>query len=865
MAGPSDSEIQQQVQHRLIEELSTKHQEFKTHLELLDEVVFRIQPNGEFCLLNPAWSKCLGWSPEESIGRLLTDYMARTNQIEKIQKLLLGNEPLSCNIELKTRFGQIRTFRLRARRDKHWYGSLQDITELLHVIDELKDSQKQTQKLSQVASRTDNLVVISDENGLVEWVNTSFEKLTGYSLAEVRGRNPGKMLQGPETDPQIVKIMSDGVKSGDGFAVEVVNYDRSGAPYWVAIDCSVVRDKDGKVINFIAIQRDISERKNAELYLRESERRHRNVLNAVTEPIFRCNLDLQLTFSNDAWQRYIGDSNSNYPTSYLLDYVHRNDKAGLVKASHRAVAEDAPVKQELRMLTKEGSWRRVEIVFSASYPDLEKQHVLLTGTVIDIEDHWQVTQAIKKAKKRAEELSQARTRFVANMSHEIRTPLNAVIGMTSVLETTQLSAKQKLCLDTIRSGGEALLAVVNDILDFSKLDQDDFELESIEFDWDKLFEEAVDIIAPAAEKKGLKLRLQCETTLPKILVGDLHRIRQVLLNLLSNAVKFTATGSVTLKVAWQYGLRPNQGYLSFAVIDTGIGIPAERIENLFTPFTQADASVTREFGGTGLGLAICRQICNKMGGDISAKSILGAGTTMKGFIPLSFKKVIAESQDLRSITLNFSSASVYSAIKSLTNYLRLPLVIDEKNVSNDSVKLTALDGTVTHYQLARLDKVTSPKRLLRKLIGGPSEDRLQPISPITKNTAHILVAEDSFANQIVIQEMLAQLGFDNVSIVDNGEQALHHVKKQAPDLILLDLHMPIMDGLTTARELQKLNLSNCPTICALTADVTKEAMAAARDAGIEHWVSKPVTRQTLEDFLDTWQALKHQQPVKDFG
>ena len=780
MPGPTNGELQIQVHQRLLEEVLNKQREFVTHMNLLEEVVFRCKPGGELTLINPAWARIMGWSEHETLGKNLCDFLAAGESRDCLIEALEAGQPIAQDIRLFTRFQESRTFRLRAQRDTDWYGSLQDVTDLSRAIEALEASQARAEKLSLVASRTDNLVIITDALGRIDWANASFEQTTGYTLAEVRGKIPGTVLQGPDTDHEAIQTMANGIQQQTGFTVEVINYTKQGRAYWISIDCSPVFDEQGELSNFIAIERDISEKKKSEQFLEESERQHRQILSSVSEPIFRCNDQLTISFMNEAWTKAIAaDRNQTLPIK-LLDVIHQDDHQEVSESARRALNGKEPVRQEIRMASVDGGWRRMELVLAkAPGRDVEDRSTI-TGAAIDIEEHWQVTQSIMLAKQQAEELSQARTRFVANMSHEIRTPLNAIIGMTSVLETTTLNEQQQLCLDTIRNGGKTLLSVVNDILDFAKLDQGEVELDVTKFSWSDLFEEVADLVAAEVDDKGLSLTLHGSDKMPPAMRGDLHRLRQILLNTLSNAVKFTARGSIEVWTDWLAdgaetgNSSDSQGLLCFTVTDTGTGIAEDRLATLFNPFTQADGSITRNFGGTGLGLAICKQLCNQLGGVIEATSELGRGTVMKVQIPVTG-----------------TTASALAPAQGKTD-------ADTQN--------------------------------------GPSVAETR-----------ILVAEDSLANQLVIEAMLNQLGYTNVTIVSDGQQALNVMGAQVVDLVLLDIHMPVMDGFTAARSIRDNSDIAQPVIFALTADVTTDAINTANDVGIDLWVSKPITGAALKE------------------
>lgn len=850
MKGPTSNELQLQIQQRLIDELSNQQQEFQTHLRLLEEVVFRCKPDGELALLNPAWTKLIGWQVNESIGKSFVDFLAPEECRRSLSMKLRDETAIACDIRLATLFGDIRTFRLQAQRKTDWYGSLQDVTELTNVITALEASEEHGKKLSQVASRTDNLVVITDPNGCIEWVNESFEITTGYELAEVIGQKPGTLLQGPDTNPKVIEEMTEGLRERRGFAVEVINYTKAGQPYWVSIDCSAVQDEHGNILNFIAIERDISDKKQAEHLLRESERHHRHVLNSVSEPIFRCDTSLNLTFVNDAWRRLIGGNDFSFSGSLLLNYVDRPDRQLVIQAAQKAIHSGEPIRQKLQMRIAGNRCRRVEFVLSSTPSHKSEEEGAITGAIIDMEEHWQITQAIKQAKDKAEELSQARTRFVANMSHEIRTPLNAIIGMTSVLDNSSLSDHQQMCLDTIRSGGEALLAVVNDILDFAKLDQNDIELEESEFTWESLFEEVTDLMAEEITRKDILFSVTCLSAIPAKLYGDLHRLRQVLLNLVANALKFTEQGQIDIRTDWRSNNDRGDGQLIFDVVDTGLGIPSHRLKNLFVPFNQGDASTTRHYGGTGLGLAICRQICEKMGGTIAVSSQQNQGTTMRVSVPMKACYKTQPSPEATSVSISRSHPRLISATRSLANLLHVPLNQSENGEVSQQLTLGLNDHTERSHTYDALPTILTPRRLLRQLQIKQKREVPQSERCRLAKDSRLLIVEDSPANQLVIQTMLNQLGYRNIQVVNDGAQALAFLESNVVDLIFMDIHMPVMDGITATRKIRNAAHLEQPAICALTADVTKEAINEVHAAGIDAWASKPLTRNVLINALN---------------
>ncbi len=841
--GPSDKELQLLLQNRMVEELATKQQDFELLTDMLEEVVFRCDQYGVFKVLNKAWERKTGWPVNASVGSEFIAYLDDPSAIKALRAGLCSNDDLDFDLKMTSRFGDLRYFSLRAKkRGSDWYGSLFDITQQRHTMTALENSREQARKLSLVASRTDNLVIITDAQGKVEWVNQSFEKVTGYRLHEMRGQSPGSFLQGPNTNPDTVATMRQGLANGRGFNVEIINYNRQGVPYWLAIDCTPVVNEQGELVNFIAIEREISERKESEQRLRDSEKHFRGILNSVSEAIFYADEHLNMQYANPAWSGMTGHYFNTGSHCNLLDFIHSDDVALLLKTRAQAHDIGQTTRQELRLRDYNGEWRRVELLLSRV-----NQQRDFTGALIDIDERWQATQAILRAKQEAEELSVARTRFVANMSHEIRTPLNAIIGMSSVLETTRLDDEQRLCLDTISNGGKALLSVINDVLDLARLDSQAVELENRDFQLLEVCEEALDLVAMKAAEKNLELAISCEAPLPHTLRGDSHKIRQLLINLLTNAVKFTAKGQVTVALSWQNS-GGKHGALQIAVQDSGIGIPEDRLPSLFDAFTQADPSTTRQFGGSGLGLAICQQICTAMGGKISATSVPGEGSCFTCSLKLDVIERDAPSAS-GTLSVNSDSELLIKAAQWLAQHKGLELQAGDHGTGGAAVILSSADGSTRSLSHDELPTVLSPLRLWRQL--SPSQSHsVQARKPEESAQLSILIAEDTVPNQLVVAAMLKQLGHSNYTITNNGEEALQAMSERHYDLVLLDIHMPVMDGLTAAKEIRRNPDYQHTAIIAASADVTTDAKEAADNVGFDSWLAKPFTRRSLEELLN---------------
>jgi two-component system, sensor histidine kinase and response regulator len=352
---------------------------------------------------------------------------------------------------------------------------------------------------------------------------------------------------------------------------------------------------------------------------------------------------------NPAWQRTLGYTEAELLSRPYVEFVHPEDRVATVHESDRLSAGGEVLYFENRYLHKDGTLRwllwastpypELQVVYATAHDiterkaaeetmaqyalDLQRTHRELADQASRLE---QLVKELEVAKRRAEDATEAKSVFLANMSHEIRTPLNAILGMATLAQRTRLTIEQREYLDTIKTSGEALLAVINDILDFSKIEAHRLDLESLAFDVRETVGDAVKLLALRAAEKGLELACHVASDVPQIVRGDAGRLRQALLNIIGNAIKFTATGEVVLSVSVA-AAGPESTTLHFAVRDTGIGIPASKQEQIFHAFTQADASTTRRYGGTGLGLAIAQRLVELMSGRIWVESDEGKGST----------------------------------------------------------------------------------------------------------------------------------------------------------------------------------------------------------------------------------------------
>ena len=651
---------------------------------------------------------------------------------------------------------------------KNWQDPAQALLQLRVIADDF-EVQYRAMLLRERTLNQHAIVSATDVHGTITYVNDLFCEINGMAPHQLLGKNHRIIASG--IHPRAFYTgMWEAISQGHTWHGEICNRSPvTGQAYWVAATIVPFLDANGLPKEYISVRTDITKRKKLEQELAHDRSFLESITANLGKGVMVLDREERCTFLNPEAERLLGWTLAQLKGQPLHGQMYfcagqaEGDDAPacpvcLCYALQECVSFD--MQDDLVLVHKERGPFPAAMTVSPLFED-----GVLRGCVAvfhDITQHKRHEAELRQAKEQAEQASQARSSFLANMSHEIRTPLNAILGFTEALLDTPLNPQQQRQLTTVRQSGRTLLGLLNDILDTAKLEKGALQLEVRDFSLRQLCQQLVDMLSLEAGKKALSLYLDYPPEEPEFFQGDALRIHQVLLNLLSNAIKFTAIGSVTLHV--RQG--PEQ-WLHVQVQDTGIGMTAEQLSRVFTPFAQADASTTRRFGGTGLGTTIARQLVELMHGRLQVSSIPNQGTCFTVCLPLPPGQPVAATPMLASVAL-------------------------------------------------------PPLR--------------------------ILAVDDVPENLELLQLVLARDGHQ-VTLASGGQAALALLKAQAFDVVLLDLHMPDIDGfaVTTQWRAWQAQQGQAPTpVIALSASVLLQDRQQAFDVGMNGFAQKPLSVPCLQ-------------------
>lgn len=577
--------------------------------------------------------------------------------------------------------------------------------------------------------------------------------------------------------------------------------------------------------------------------------------------------------------------------------------------------------RDLFALSRDGRVFPVEISLSPIESDSGR---VVVAAVRDVTENKKAERVLAQAKQEAERSNRFKSEFLANMSHEIRTPMNAVLGFSHLALSSDLTSQQREYLNKIENSAKSLLEIINDILDLSKIEANKLELEEVEFDlYIDVLDNISNVIGLKTGEKGLELLYDFSTDLPSRYQGDPLRITQVLTNLLSNAVKFTQQGEITLSITATEA-QPNYVRLRFEVSDKGIGMTEEQCSSLFLPFSQADSSTTRKYGGTGLGLSISRSLVEKMGGEIGVQSAMGQGSTFWFWIKIKSlpdqsdnflsKRDKPSIAGLRVMVVDDNPSSriilkryLHSFGYSVTVHASGQEAIDELTRSGtgqsydliimdwimpsmdglETTKIIQSDNNVstppailmvTAYDREKmvdlvgdikidgfLEKPVAPSILMNAIVAIFGKSKILKQSPLIRLAPNlkglkVLLVEDNKDNQDLAQELLTSAGI-TVSIAENGEVGVHMVNQECFDLVLMDIHMPVMDGLSATRKIRQNQQLDSLPIIAMTANAMAEDRQDSLDSGMNDHITKPINVRELFSTLERWAPLSSTQTL----
>ena len=826
--------------------------------------------NGVFIYVNPRFAEMFGYTVEECLRDLPFKKLVYpedlANVTEQIRRRTAGEiDFVHYSFRGVKKNGQI--FDVEIYGSSSIYkgrtaaaGTILDVTKRREMENTLRENEALQRQLME--NLPVGLIIVDPITRNIESVNEAAAAMFGAAIDNIVGHRCHAFLCPADEGACPVCDLGNDVDNAERLMVRA---DGSRCPVLKTVKRVKIQGREKLLECFV----DITQRKQAEAALKASEERFRAMVEFLPDPYSEIDLAGKILFVNQAFLSetgYSGEELLGNNFRMLLD--DRNIKRSA--RSYRDIFKTGrPVRNlELEWISKDGRVVLAEVSVSPMR-NVEGNVIGFQSVYRDITERRQMEDALSRAKEAAEVANNAKSEFLASMSHEIRTPMNAILGMADLLSETPLTQEQMKFVQVFKEAGENLLNIINDILDISKVEAGQVHLEHIAFDLGEMIERIGDIMSTRAHKKGLELTCHISPEVPMNLMGDPIRLRQVLVNLLGNAMKFTEAGEVLLDVSMAAqttgDVDRNTAELIFSVIDTGIGIPADKAQDIFERFTQADASTTRKYGGTGLGLTISKSLVELMGGKIAVDSEEGKGSVFFFTIPfaLQTEPLVADSclEDLmgrRGLIIDDNATNRLIVREMLTGWGATSTSVD-----NGPSGITALqeaqtshqpyDFVVLDYQMSAMDGLTTASEIrkdpglsstaiimlsssypqaeimeARKLgidhflykpvkrndlrdaicsalgklrMSGP-KPAVVTGAPAAQKALKILLVEDNEDNRLLVSTFLKNTPHHLV-MAENGAVGVEAFKAGDYDMVFMDVQMPVMDGYTATREIRQ--------------------------------------------------------------
>ena len=923
----AEAEIRERM--RVEEQLRQNEEQFRTLVENIPGITFRcrLDQRRTVVYVSESVTGVTGCPPGEFLGedaRTLADFIHPDDRDmvgKRVDKAAETHEAYSCVYRLVRPDGALRWLEEHGQvindgNSNLWLdGVITDITERLAIENELRRNET---ALQTVLDNCRAVVFLKDVRGRYLLVNSFFDQALGVDKNHAIGKTDFE-LRDPATAERISNIDGRVMEVGEGAQYEEELTGSDGEVRTYVTNKVPLFDENGGVYGLCGFSTDITDRKRSEKLSEENQRRLQ--LNQRRLQMNQRRLQLAMdaasagTFvwnfgtSEMEWDQrsleIFGLTSESFKETYLdwMRHVHPDDQERLQQGLQESLG-NTRWEQEYRVIRPDGE---VRVVSAAGYFTLDRdgEPEMLIGLHLDVTEQRLAQQALHEAKYSAEQANRAKSDFLATMSHEIRTPMNAIIGMTHLVQRTDLNPKQSDYVKKIEGSAKSLLGIINDILDFSKIEAGKLQFECVDFNLDTVLENLGHMMAVRkAEKENLEVLFKVDNDVPRQLNGDPLRLGQVLTNLGANAIKFTEAGEVLVTVrCLEQG--PGHALLEFAVCDTGIGMSMEEQARLFKPFSQTDSSTTRKYGGTGLGLSICKRMVELMEGSIGVESVQGQGSRFFFSVRLGIGSELPQaprhlSADLRNLDVlvaddNATSREIleelltgfgYTVTLSSTGQEAVDEVRSREEKPFDLVlldwRMPGLDGIETAREIKEIAGEKAPVTILITAYGRddvmraaqsagivsvlskPVNESLlfdaianafgtespsaavvpQRTGPVLFDGQRVLLVEDNEVNQQVARELLEQAHLV-VTIANHGREAVDLLSSQSFDIVLMDVQMPVMDGLTATRLIRKEKLAQKTPIVAMTANAMQGDRDLCLDAGMDDYVAKPIEPDEL--------------------